>query len=132
MSWRRGWLCGGPSLRRLASGGLVAVLVPLLLFAPSGAASAEQVTPAGAVSQQIRSQDSTGVVPDVVGWSAVNPAAGNTIRAAGFVVQTQPGWVDCGPGRVQAQWPVGGASAPLGSTVVLTISQRPRPPDPCP
>lgn len=124
MSWIPGWLRRGPSLRRLASGGLVAVLVPLLLFAP--AVSAEQVTS----SRQVTSQEATGVVPNVVGINA--SAAGDTVRAAGFAVDTAPGWVDCGSPYVQDQSPAGGTSALLGSTVVLYISQWPVWPNPCP
>jgi hypothetical protein len=130
MNWRDGWLSGGQSLRRLASGGLAAALVPLLLYTP--AVSAEQVTSGIGVSQQVSSQHTVGVVPDVVNWSALHPELGNTIRAAGFVARTAKGWVDCGPYYVQATWPVAGTSAPIGSTVVLFISQKPIPPNPCP
>lgn len=128
MSWIPGWLRRGPSLRWLASGGLAAVLVPLFLFAPGAAVSAEQVTS----SRQVMSQESTGIVPNVVGMSASDSTAGDTIRAAGFVVDTAPGWVDCGSPYVQDQSPAGGTSAPLGSTVVLYISQWPVWPNPCP
>lgn len=53
MSWRRGWSVGRPSYRRLAPGGLAAVVVPLLLFALSGGASAEQVQLAGGGTARI-------------------------------------------------------------------------------
>jgi beta-lactam-binding protein with PASTA domain len=107
---------------------LAVTLVPLLLFAPGGAASAAPVAP----SQQVMSQEAVGVVPNVVGMSASDPAVDDTIRAAGFVVATAPGWADCGSPYVQDQSPAGGTSAPLGSTVVLYISQWPVWPNPCP
>jgi len=102
------------------TGVLAAVLVPLLVFAPSGAASAEQVSV----------RESTGVVPNVVGTSFSN--VGDVIEAAGFVAEIRPAWVDCGPPRVVDQSPVGGTVAPLGSTVVAYITQWPAQGDPCP
>ena len=118
------------SYRRLASGGLAALVVPLLL-ASSASASAAQEPPAGAASAQITGQYSTGVVPDVTGWDV--SYAFPMVQAAGFVTQTVPGWVDCSSSPfVQFQSPAAGTWATLGSTVVLGINQQPGPGQDCP
>jgi beta-lactam-binding protein with PASTA domain len=118
--------------RRLVSGGLATVFVPLLLlFAPSGSVSADQAPSAGGVSWQATSPDSTGVVPNVTWWEANSAIA--AVQAAGFVAQTAPGWVDCSASPfVQYQSPAGGASASLGSSVFLYLNQQPAPGQDCP
>jgi hypothetical protein len=125
------WLCGGWSYRRLASIGSAVLVAPLLMFAAGESAAAKQMTPAAGVSwQAARAQDSTGVVPNVVFWD-FSPAAA-AVQAAGFAVQSRGGSIDCGPTYVQRQSPVGGTSAPLGSTVILTVNRQPPPGTPCP
>lgn len=110
--------------------GWVVVLGALVLFlAPGGTASAARA-PAPGSSWSTASLTSDGVVPDVTGWDA-SPAIA-AVQAAGFVAQTAPGFVDCGPPYVQHQSPVGGTSAPLGSTVTLKINRQPGPGQPCP
>ncbi len=96
----------------------------LLVSAPSGTAAAQ--VPASAPTMSA----ADGVVPDVTGWDA-SPAIA-AVQAAGFVAQTSPGFVDCGPPYVQRQTPTGGTSAPLGSTVTLKINRQPGPGQPCP
>jgi beta-lactam-binding protein with PASTA domain len=70
------------------------------------------------------------VVPNVLWWNL--GAAIDAIQAAGFVVQTVPGIVDCGSPSVRSQSPAGGTSAPAGSTVVLEYNQQPGPGQECP
>jgi len=106
---------------------LVGALV--LFLAPGGTAAAAQAPTAGS-SWSVTSQDSNGTVPNVTGWDA-SPAIA-AVQAAGFVAQTSPGFVDCGPPYVQHQTPTGGTSAPLGSTVTLKINRQPGPGQPCP
>ncbi|SEH03698.1 PASTA domain-containing protein [Nonomuraea solani] len=83
----------------------------------------------GVMALDLQSPDLTGPVPNVLDWSS--SMAVSAIRAAGFVAQTVQGSFDCGPPYVQSQWPAGGTTAPLGSTVHITISRQPRPDD-CP
>jgi hypothetical protein len=125
------WLCGGWSYKRLASIGSAVLVAPLLMFAPGDSAAAKQMTPAAGVSWQAPgAEDSTGVVPDVVFWDFSSAVA--AVQAAGFVAQSRAGGIDCGPTYVQRQSPVGGTSAPLGSTVLLTVNRQPPPGTPCP
>src|SRR5262245_22485046 len=101
--------------RRLVSGRVAAVVVPLLmLFMASGSVSAEQVSP-----------NTNGIVPDVLFWD-VSPAVA-AVQAAGFVARTAGGFVDCGPPYVQSETPGAGTSAPLGSTVTLKVNRQPGP-----
>jgi hypothetical protein len=103
------WWCGGSSYRRLASVVSAALVVPLLMFAPSAGASAKQVKPAAGVSWQAPgAQDSTGIVPNVVFWDF--NAAAAAVQTAGFVVQSRGGAIGCGPLYVQRQSPAGGTS----------------------
>ena len=114
--------------RRRTPGGLALVIAALLLFLlPGGTASA---APTHGPAWQGTSLDSTGIVPDVTWWD-VSPAVA-AIQAAGFVAQTSPGYVDCGPPFVQNQNPDGGTVAELGSTVILKINRQPAPGQPCP
>jgi beta-lactam-binding protein with PASTA domain len=115
--------------RRRALGWVFLVGALLLLLAPAGTASAAQA-PASGSSWSVATLDSDGVVPDVTGWDA-SPATA-AVEAAGFVAQTAPGFVDCGSPYVQHQSPVGGTTAPLGSTVTLKINRQPGPGQPCP
>jgi beta-lactam-binding protein with PASTA domain len=116
--------------RRRRGLGLAVLVGALLLFlVPSGTAFAAQA-PAPGPSSSAASLYSNGVVPDVTGWDA-SPAIA-AVQAAGFVAQTSPGFVDCGPPYVQHQTPTGGTSAPLGSTVTLKINRQPGPGQPCP
>lgn len=115
--------------RRLASSGVAIVIAALLLFLVPGGTVAAAPTPADGPSQGA-SLDSTGIVPDVMWWD-VSPAVA-AVQAAGFVAQTSPGYVDCGPPFVQNQNPDGGTSAVLGSTVILKINRQPAPGQPCP
>jgi PASTA domain-containing protein len=124
-------LCGAWSRRRLWSLGAAVLVVPLFMFAPSEGAAAKQVTPAGGVSWQVAAvRDSTGIVPNVVFWDFGSAVA--AVQAAGFAVQTGAGSVDCGPTYVQEQSPVGGTSAPVGSTVVFIVNRQPPPGTDCP
>jgi beta-lactam-binding protein with PASTA domain len=115
--------------RRRAVGWAVLVGALLMFLVPSGTAFAAQA-PAAGTSVSAASLDSNGVVPDVTGWDS--SSAISAVQAAGFVAQTSPGFVDCGPPYVQHQTPVGGTSAPLGSTVILKINRQPGPGQPCP
>jgi beta-lactam-binding protein with PASTA domain len=113
--------------RRRGLGWVVLVGALLLFLVPSGTAFAASTH--GSTSS-VSSLEADGVVPDVTGWDA-NPAIA-AVEAAGFVAQTSPGFVDCGPPYVQRQTPVGGTSAPLGSTVTLKINRQPGPGQQCP
>ena len=116
-------------MRKLMLLGWALLVGALLLFsAPGGAAAAAQAPAAGHSSAA--SLDSNGVVPDVLGWTPSSAVA--AVQAAGFVAQTGPGWVDCGPQYIQQQSPTGGTSAPLGSTVTLKVNKQPGPGQPCP
>jgi beta-lactam-binding protein with PASTA domain len=101
----------------------VALVGALVLFSAPAAASASGHSAA-------ESLNSNGTVPNVLGWDPSSAVA--AVQAAGFVAQTGPGWVDCGPQYVQQQSPTGGTSAPLGSTVTLKINKQPGPGQPCP
>ncbi|MEV0613730.1 PASTA domain-containing protein [Nonomuraea sp. NPDC050404] len=68
-------------------------------------------------------------MPSVVGWPV--GSAISAVQAAGFVAQTTPGSIDCGPPYVQRQSPEGGTTALPGSTVRLTINRQPTS-GPCP
>jgi beta-lactam-binding protein with PASTA domain len=117
-------------MRKVMLFGWALLVGALLLFsAPSGAAAATQA-PVSGHSSAASSLYSNGVVPNVLGWDPSSAVA--AVQAAGFVAQTGPGWVDCGPQYVQQQSPAGGTSAPLGSTVILKINKQPGPGQPCP
>jgi hypothetical protein len=64
-------------------------------------------------------------VPDVVGSTFA--AATSLLHSVGFTVASRT-QLTCDelPGRVARQTPTGGASAPVGSTVVITIAQKPK------
>jgi len=64
-------------------------------------------------------------VPDVVGSTAA--AATSRLHSAGFTVASRT-QLTCDelPGHVARQTPTGGTSVPVGSTVVISIAQKPR------
>jgi hypothetical protein len=132
MGRTHGRLRGGLVHRRVASSGFAAVLaLPLLvLLSPGGGSGTARMEPTAGVSAQVRTQDSTAIVPNVV--SVLLPQARATLQAAGFVVDARPGFVDCGPQYVQQQTPPGGTSAALGSTVQVRVNRQPGPGQPCP
>jgi beta-lactam-binding protein with PASTA domain len=115
---------------RRTSGGLAVLIAALLLFLVPGGTVSAATASAGGPSWQGTSLDSTGIVPDVTWWDYAPAAA--AIQAAGFVPQSSPGYVDCGPPFVQRQNPVGGTSAELGSIVILKVNRNPAPGQPCP
>lgn len=116
--------------RRRASGWVVLVGALLVFLVPGGTAAAAQAPAPSGASWSAASQYSNGVVPSVTGWD-LSPAI-SAVQNAGFLAQTAPGWVDCGPSYVQQQTPSGGTSAPLGSTVTLKVNRQPGPGQPCP
>ncbi|MFG2006908.1 hypothetical protein ACGFNU_47960 [Spirillospora sp. NPDC048911] len=95
----------------------------------AGEGSAFLPSLSGVRALDLRSPTLSGIVPNVV--DKRRAAAVAALQTAGFVVQVGRGSVDCGPPYVQAQWPVGGTTAVLGSTVAIDVSRQPNPGD-CP
>jgi hypothetical protein len=133
-STHRNWRTGA-ARRWVALAATLFGVVTFLAFTPATAAAnphaaaASRSAGSGVIALDSRPQASTGVVPNVVDWPRT--LAITAIQSAGFVAQTSPGSFDCGSPYVQQQWPVGGTSAPLGSTVHIVINRQPRPQD-CP
>ncbi len=84
----------------------------------------------GVLALDLQSPDLAGPVPNVVDMQP--GTAINALQGAGFVAQTEPGSIDCGPSYVQRQRPADGTTAPFESTVHIDINRQPRPGQHCP
>jgi hypothetical protein len=105
--------------------------VPLLaLFGPAAAQPAAAAEPGGTGLPPAAVRAGKTIVPNVLFRGVASAIA--TLQAAGLVVQTTAGWVDCGPSYVQEQTPPGGSAALVGSTVVIAVNQQPAPGQECP
>jgi penicillin-binding protein 1A len=95
---------------------------PLPFTAPT--TTTTTAPPAGAPTTTTTAPAPTAPVPVVVGQDA-GPAK-STLETAGFVVERIPAAEGAQPpGRVMAQSPPGGATAPLGSTVRIEVAGDP-------
>lgn len=116
--------------QRARGGVAIVAAVPLLaLFGPVCTQPAA-AQPGGAGLAPAALQGQTTIVPNVLFWNVASAIA--ALQAAGFLVQTQAGWVDCGPPFVQEQTPAGGSAALVGSTVVIAVNQQPARGEVCP